>query len=234
MQKNEKGRNSAEQKIAAKEQKVKTPAKTAGFGSLKIKLLAVLVVVIIIAGIYIAFSDTLGGSTSGGASGSSGLGSGIPFNSSGSNGSSGSSAQVVKLGDTISVNYTGTLTNGTIFDASSYHGGSFNFTVGSNVIQGFSQGVIGMSVGETNTITIPANDAYGPVNPALFIRVPTNVLEADLNRTPVIGMPITDGSGQHGVITAVNATNTTVDFNSPLAGQTLIFKITVVKILKNA
>lgn len=181
-----------------------------------------------------AFSGALGGSIPSGAPGSSGLGSSSPFNSYGSNGSSGSSAQVVRLGDTISVNYTGAFTNGTIFDASSYHGGVFNFTVGSNVIQGFSQGVIGMTVGETNTITIPANDAYGPVNSALFIDVPTNVLEADLNRTPVIGMPITDGSGQQGVITAVNATNTTVDFNPPLAGKTLIFKITVVKILKNA
>jgi FKBP-type peptidyl-prolyl cis-trans isomerase 2 len=143
-------------------------------------------------------------------------------------------AQVVRMGDTISVNYTGTLTNGTVFDASSLHGGPFNFTVGSNVIQGFSNGVIGMTVGETKTVTIPVNEAYGPINPALIMHVPTNVLKTDLNVTPAVGMHIRDGAGEQGVITAVNATNTTVDFNSPLAGQTLTFKITIVKILKTA
>jgi FKBP-type peptidyl-prolyl cis-trans isomerase 2 len=146
---------------------------------------------------------------------------------------SGASTTVVQNGDIVEVNYTGSFTNGTIFDASSYHGGPFNFTVGANqVIQGFDQAVIGMSVGQEKNVTIPVNEAYGPVNRALFIQIPTNVLRGDLNAAPVVGMGIKNSAGEQGVITAVNSTNVTVDFNSPLAGKVLVFRITIVGIKK--
>lgn len=143
---------------------------------------------------------------------------------------------MVALGDNISVSYVGSLTNGTVFDSTAAHGNQpLTFTVGSGqLIQGFDQGVIGMQVNETKNITISANQAYGQVNPSLIIKVPTAQFG---NQTVQIGMTVTQtsqtGGAQHqGRITAVNATNVTVDFNSPLAGQTLIFKITVLSINK--
>lgn len=81
-----------------------------------------------------------------------------------------------KTGDTVSVNYTGKLTNGTVFDtnvgATSSHPTPFQFTLGQNrVIQGWEQGVLGMKVGEKRHLTIPASLGYGengfpPVIPA--------------------------------------------------------------------
>lgn len=60
-------------------------------------------------------------------------------------------------GDTVTVSYVGTLTNGTQFDA-----GTFSFRVGSGqVIAGFDQGVVGMRVGGRRRLTIPPNLGYG-------------------------------------------------------------------------
>ena len=68
----------------------------------------------------------------------------------------------VKKGDTISVHYTGKLTNGTKFDSSVDRGVPFEFTVGAGmVIQGWEQGFIGAKVGEKRTLTIPAEMGYG-------------------------------------------------------------------------
>ena len=68
-----------------------------------------------------------------------------------------------KAGDTVTVNYVGALTNGTVFDASANHGTSgFTFTLGAGqVIQGWDQGIVGMKVGGKRELVIPASLAYG-------------------------------------------------------------------------
>jgi len=68
-----------------------------------------------------------------------------------------------KSGDTVSVLYTGSLDDGTVFDASSKHGNEpFSFTLGSGkVIQGWDLGLVGMKVGGKRTLVIPAELAYG-------------------------------------------------------------------------
>jgi len=147
---------------------------------------------------------------------------------------SGSSAPVVASGDTVSVYYTGTLTNGTQFD-SNVGKQPLQFTVGSGqLIAGFDQAVVGMKLNETKTVTIPSDQAYGPVRQNLVISLPRKDFG---NQTINVGMIITETSPQtgqqiRGIVKALNATNVTVDFNSPLAGQTLIFKITVAQIQK--
>lgn len=72
------------------------------------------------------------------------------------------SGDAVKAGDTVSVNYTGYLADGTKFDASADHGAPFKFTVGAGqVIKGWDLGVVGMKKGEVRRLVIPANYAYG-------------------------------------------------------------------------
>jgi FKBP-type peptidyl-prolyl cis-trans isomerase len=75
----------------------------------------------------------------------------------------GTGTQAVKSGDTVSVQYTGTLTDGTKFDSTADHGGQpFSFTVGAGqVIKGWDEGLIGMKVGEKRTLTIPPSLGYG-------------------------------------------------------------------------
>lgn len=130
-------------------------------------------------------------------------------------------------GDNVSVYYTGAFTNGTVFNTN-VGGQPLNFTVGANeVIEGFDQGVIGMSVGQNKTITVPPDQGYGVVNPALIVSVP---MTAFGNASIANGMIVTASDGQEGVVESFNTTNAIVDFNPPLAGQTLVFNIKVVVI----
>ncbi len=88
---------------------------------------------------------------------------------------------VATAGDSVTVNYVGALTNGTVFDASANHGSAgFTFTLGAGqVIKGWDQGVAGMKEGGKRTLLIPASLAYGsqavgdaiPANSALIFQV---------------------------------------------------------------
>jgi FK506-binding protein 2 len=70
--------------------------------------------------------------------------------------------QTAKVGDTVLVHYTGKLQDGTVFDSSVSRGVPFSFTLGENrVIQGWEQGILGMTEGEKKTLTIPPELGYG-------------------------------------------------------------------------
>jgi len=72
------------------------------------------------------------------------------------------SGEAAKSGDLVTVNYVGTLTNGTKFDSSLDRNQPFQFTLGQNrVIQGWELGVAGMKVGEKRKLTIPPKLGYG-------------------------------------------------------------------------
>lgn len=74
----------------------------------------------------------------------------------------GSGDKAVKSGDTISVHYTGTLENGTVFDSSVPRKQPFSFRIGQGmVIKGWDQGLIGMKVGEKRKLTIGPEMGYG-------------------------------------------------------------------------
>ncbi len=86
----------------------------------------------------------------------------------------------VKAGDTISVNYTGWLENGTKFDSSIDRGSPSEFQIGvGQVIAGWDEGIPGMKVGGTRLLVIPGNLAYGasgrpptiPANATLIFEV---------------------------------------------------------------
>ena len=70
--------------------------------------------------------------------------------------------QEAQVGDTVSVHYEGTLSDGTKFDSSYDRGQPIEFTLGENyVIEGWEKGVIGMKVGEIRELKIPSSMGYG-------------------------------------------------------------------------
>ena len=138
-----------------------------------------------------------------------------------------SSAITVKSGDNVTVFYSLWLSNGTLVQ-SNFNSTPFSFIAGSTgVISGFNNAVIGMKEGQIKNVTLPPNEAYGNVNDSLIIIVPRSEFG---NNSISLGKTVSAANGDRGVITALNSTNVTVDFNPPLAGKTLIFEIKVVKI----
>jgi len=138
----------------------------------------------------------------------------------------------VKDGDTVKVHYTGKLKNGDVFD-SSREQEPFEFTVGNKaVIPGFEKGVLGMEVGDTKTIEIPPEDAYGEKQDELVVEVKKSEFPKDI--TPTIGqrLQIKQGDGNPIVVTVTDLTedSITLDANHPLAGYTLFFDVEVVDI----
>src|SRR5215212_720944 len=84
-----------------------------------------------------------------------------------------------KKGDTAYVHYTGRLETGEVFD-SSEGGDPLEFEIGSGqVIQGFDEGVNGMTVGDQKTIEIEPTDAYGQRVDALIQAVPRQGINLD-------------------------------------------------------
>ncbi len=139
----------------------------------------------------------------------------------------------IKNGDKVTLQYTGTLSDGTVFDASSNHDSPLEFEVGAGrVIPGFEKAVKGMKVGEEKKFTIQPAEAYGENNPELVQKVPRKEIPSD--REPQVGMGLIVGApgGQQmrAFITEVTPEFVTLDLNHPLAGKALTFQIKVVKI----
>lgn len=161
------------------------------------------------------------------------------------NGSERGDSRAVKSGDTIKVDYTGKLEDGTVFDTSRedvakqagiYVDGReytpLTFVVSSKqVIQGFDEGVIGMKVGEEKTLTIPPEKAYGEYNKTGVLAVPIEELNlTNRSKLPEAGQTLIDMYGNQYKVIAVNDTHITLDANHELAGKTLIFDIKLISI----
>ena len=138
-----------------------------------------------------------------------------------------------KTGDTVHVNYTGKLADGTIFDTSRDRH-PVQFTIGKGqLIAGFEQAVIGMNKGESKTIVIPADQAYGPRLDENVVAVDRKNLPADLNAEVGQRLEITQTDDKTVLVTVVEVSEAsmTLDANHPLAGKDLTFDIELVGII---
>lgn len=138
----------------------------------------------------------------------------------------------VKKNDKVIVHYKGTLLDGTPFDSSEGKD-PLAFTVGSGeMIKGFDDAVIGMKPEEIKTVTISADEAYGPKYDDLIQEVSKEVLDESIE--PEIGMMLNanddEGNEVEVMVIDVSDDTFTVDGNHPLAGQDLVFEIQLLSI----
>jgi FKBP-type peptidyl-prolyl cis-trans isomerase 2 len=137
-----------------------------------------------------------------------------------------------KDGDTVKVHYTGKLDNGEVFDTSKERE-PFEFKIGDEaVIPGFEKGVVGMGAGETKTIEISPEDAYGAKKEDLVVEVQKSERPEDI--TPSVGQRLQirqqEGNPIVVTITHMNEDSITLDANHPLAGYTLFFDVELIEI----
>ncbi|MEP4036512.1 peptidylprolyl isomerase [Pseudophaeobacter sp.] len=138
----------------------------------------------------------------------------------------------VKNGDTVRIHYTGTLTDGSVFDSSEGRD-PLEFTVGSGqVIAGMDAGLPGMVVGDKKRLEIPAADAYGPLNPEARQAIPREGIPDDIPLELGTQLQMQSPEGHVLPVTVVEVTDSTVtlDANHPLAGKDLNFDIELVSI----
>lgn len=141
-----------------------------------------------------------------------------------------------KQGDTVKIHYTGKLEDGKVFDTS-VDKDPLQFTIGKNqVIEGFEKGVMGMSLNESKTITIPPDKAYGPHRKEMVFNIPREQFPPDIE--PKIGQQLQlsqandqeNGRTMIAIVTQLSESNVKIDANHPLAGETLIFDIQLIEI----
>jgi len=137
-----------------------------------------------------------------------------------------------KMNDTVVLHYTGSFTDGSVFD-SSVDREPLEFTIGQGmVIPGFEKGIVGMNEGESKTLNIPAEEAYGLHREDLLgvigrTQMPANI---DLKIGMVLQSRSPDGGVANVIVREMNDENVTLDFNHPLAGKKLIFEVNLIKV----
>ena len=137
-----------------------------------------------------------------------------------------------KQGDTVTIHYTGTLADGTVFDTSAGRE-PLSFTIGrGQVIPGFEEAVMGMVRAEEKNVTIPVAKAYGPRNEELVFNVPRSQVPPEINPEAGLRLQMQGPHNQPIIVTVTEVTGEYIllDANPPLAGKELNFAIQLLAI----
>jgi len=137
----------------------------------------------------------------------------------------------VTKGRKVAVHYRGTLEDGEEFDSSEGRE-PLEFVVGDgDLIPGFEKAVIGMEPGQSKTVTLDVEDAYGPYEDQLVVEGPRNSFP---DGEPKVGQSYTvhlhDGQEAVGRVLRIGKDTVALDFNHPLAGKRLTFHVRVVSV----
>ena len=141
-----------------------------------------------------------------------------------------------QTGDTVRINYTGRLADGTTFDSSAGRA-PLQFQLGAgDVIAGLEAHVEGMQPGEKSTVTIPPEAAYGERRPDAIRTIDRSGVPPDLNLKVGAQLQARTADGATLPITVVDFDDQSVklDTNHPLAGRELVFDVELVEVVKAA
>jgi peptidylprolyl isomerase len=137
-----------------------------------------------------------------------------------------------RLGDTVKACYVGKLDNGQVFDQS-HARDPLEFTIGEHQVpRGLEEAVSGMEPGESKTIVVPAERAYGPVRPDRIVTVDRDDVpdHIELSIGKRLRAPTTHGTKIDITVKDLSDENVTFDANHPLAGKDLTFEVELMDI----
>lgn len=131
----------------------------------------------------------------------------------------------VQDGVVVSLDYTLHLDNGDVVDTSAGREPLAFLQGGGQIIIGLEQALYGMSVGDEKLVTVTPTDGYGEHNPDAFQLVPLDAFPSDMDLTPGAGLQVRDQAGHVSTVYVADVTpqGVVLDFNHPLAGETLHF-----------
>ena len=140
---------------------------------------------------------------------------------------------IANFGNTVKIYYTVKLDDGTVVD-STLDQEPFMFAIGmGQAIPGFEKAIMGMNVGESKTVLVKVEEAYGPQYKELITEVERNQFPSDFNFEVGQHLEMPRPDGQYDLMTVLNITENTVtlDRNHPLAGKDLTIEIKLLEIL---
>ncbi|PSP66550.1 peptidylprolyl isomerase [Halobacteriales archaeon QH_8_67_27] len=153
----------------------------------------------------------------------------------------------ISNGDTVTIEYTGRLDDGTVFDTSlesvaaekgladdqpdrEYQPLTVEIGAG-RIIEGLEAGLIGMEAGDENSVTVEPEQAYGERTDDRVVDYEAAEFREMLGgRDPEVGLEIQTEEGLPGEVVDVDDETVSVDFNHELAGETLTFDVEVVSV----
>jgi peptidylprolyl isomerase len=139
----------------------------------------------------------------------------------------------VRNGDVVRIHYTAKTIDGAEFDSSGR--APLELQVGAGqIIAGLDRRIDGMTVGETKTVTVPAEEGYGPRDEAKVRAVPRSAVPDSTEVGTKLQASTSDGRKIPLTVVNVDDEQVTVDANHPLAGQDLVFDVEVVEIVASA
>ena len=137
-------------------------------------------------------------------------------------------------GNTVSIHYVGRLEDGTVF-FSTENKDPFIFTHGQGaVVPRVQQAVLGMALGESKSVHVPEEEAYGAYKPSLAVKLDRAEFDKRGIKAKIgleFGVRQTDGEPLPVRVTDMDDSTVTVDANHPLAGHSIIFDLLLVDIL---
>lgn len=144
----------------------------------------------------------------------------------------------VQFGDVVSIQCIGKIVSvsGEVFE-DTFQGDPFVFKVGSpEIIPGLSEAVLGMMEGEEREVIISKEKAFGERNENLICSISKEFIKFDIDPVPglVLNFIMDTPQGEmtfSALVVEVTPKEVVLDFNPPLAGKDLYFKIKLVKIL---
>jgi FKBP-type peptidyl-prolyl cis-trans isomerase 2 len=137
----------------------------------------------------------------------------------------------VDVNSTVTVNYTGKLTDGSVFDSSLNEGRDpLVATLGQgSLIPGFEKGLLEMQEGDKKVISIPYGEAYGGKRDELIAEVPKDRVPEGVEIGQML-QTMTEQGPMNVVVKEVNEDNVILDANHPLAGEDLTFELEIISI----
>ena len=137
----------------------------------------------------------------------------------------------VKKGDTVKINCEGKLQTGKIFFQNEKEK-PLTLTVGTGAIfPKLDEELVDMEVGQTKEVILAPEDAYGTHNEQFILSIPQGEIQPDFE--PEVGKKVAiqkEDKQFIGVVTEIKDELVTIDFNHPLAGQTVVFTVTIISI----
>jgi peptidylprolyl isomerase len=138
----------------------------------------------------------------------------------------------VENGAYISVEYTGTLGNGEVFDSSQGRQPLEVLMGSGQMIKGFEAQLMGMAINEKKAFTLSPEDAYGPKHSDMIQSIPRSEVppDMDVHVGMIVGFVNQEGNQVPARVIQVDDEQMMMDLNHPLAGESLTFEIEVVGI----